>query len=126
MQKGLGMAAVEEAQQTFGETIRSLRRKHDLTQRGLASELGIDFTYLSKLENDRGERPSEKLVREIARRLGVDPEELLALAGRVPAELGERAQSDLAFARLLRRLPNMSEPELRKIYRQAELDKPSK
>jgi len=126
MQKGLEMATSEETHQTFGETIQRLRREHKLTQRDLAAELGIDFTYLSKLENDRGERPSEKLVRELAPRLGADPEELLALAGRVPGELGKRAQTDLTFARLLRRLPSMSEPELRKIYRQAKLDQPSK
>ena len=120
------MATSEETQQTFGETIQRLRREHKLTQRELAAKLGIDFTYLSKLENDRGERPSEKLVRELAPRLGADPEELLALAGRVPGELGKRAQTDLTFARLLRRLPSMSEPELRKIYHDAKLDRPSK
>lgn len=112
-------------QETFGATIQRLRRLHDLTQRQLASELGIDFTYLSKLENDRGEKPSEKIVRELAVRFEVDPEELLALAGRLPGELGERAKDDVTFARLLRRLPSMSDPELEKIYKQAKLKKPS-
>lgn len=113
-------------QETFGQTIQRLRREHDLTQRELATELGIDFTYLSKLENDRGERPSEKVVRQLASRFGVDPEELLALAGRLPDQLGERAKDDLTFARLLRRLPSMSDPELEKIYKQAKVEHPKK
>lgn len=80
-------------------------------------------TYLSKLENDRGERPSENLVRDLAHHLETDAEELLALAGRVPGELGEMAQADIAFARLLRRLPHMTKSELNKIYRQAKSDR---
>jgi HTH-type transcriptional regulator, competence development regulator len=118
------MAENHESQETFGETIRRLRRETGLTQRQLAGELQIDFTYLSKLENGRGERPSERLVRGLAQRLDTDAEELLALAGRVPEEIGELAQSDLAFARLLRRLPQMDKGELEKIYKQAKV-KPS-
>ncbi|MFT3864589.1 MAG: helix-turn-helix transcriptional regulator [Solirubrobacterales bacterium] len=118
------MAENDESQETFGETIRRLRRETGLTQRQLAGELQIDFTYLSKLENGRGERPSERLVRGLARRLDTDAEELLALAGRVPEEIGELAQNDLAFARLLRRLPQMDKGELEKIYKQAKV-KPS-
>ena len=115
------MSEKDRPQESFGETIGRLRREQGLTQRLLAEELGIDFTYLSKLENDRGERPSEKLVRALAERLGVDSEELLAQAGRVPEEIGELAQKDLTFARLLRRLPQMDDGELKKIYRQAKV-----
>ena len=118
------MAEKDEAQETFGETIKRLRREQGLTQRQLAGELKIDFTYLSKLENGRGEKPSEKLVRGLAKRLRADPEELLALAGRVPEEIGELAQRNLSFARLIRRLPQMSDRELEKIYKEANV-KPS-
>lgn len=118
------MTEKDEAHETFGETIRRLRQERKLTQRTLAAELGIDFTYLSKLENDRGERSSEKLVRALAERLDTDAEELLAKAGRVPEELGNLAQRDVTFARLLRRLPEMSEGELEKIYRHANVKPP--
>jgi HTH-type transcriptional regulator, competence development regulator len=120
------MAKDKEKPADFGATIQALRKEHGLTQRELAGELGIDFTYLSKLENNRGERPSEKLVRQLAERLEADVEELLALAGRMPEELGELAQADVTFARLLRRLPNMDEADLRKVYRQAKVDPPGK
>ena len=78
----------------------------------------------SKVENERGERPGEELVRRLAELLGADPEELLALAGKVPPELRDRAQGDPEFARFLRRLPTASERELRALYRGLKMDQP--
>ena len=107
------------AELSFGETIKKLRRECDLTQRQVAEKVGIDVTYLSKLENGRGEMPSEKLIRELSSVLDADPEELLALAGRVPNEIRELALADVDFARFLRKIPEMDEPERRKLYRRA-------
>src|SRR5437588_5353239 len=90
--------------ETFGQRIKRRRRECGLTQRQVADKLDIDFTYLSKLENDRGEPPGEKTVRALADALQEDEEELLALAGKVPEGLRDRAQRDVAFARLVRRL----------------------
>jgi hypothetical protein len=50
-----------------------------------------------------------------------DAEELLALAGKLPPELRERAVEDRQFALLLRRLPNLSEEKLKQIYQSAEV-----
>lgn len=99
--------------ETFGRLIQRLRRERGLTQRQLAASLGLDFTYLSKVENDRGEPPGEETVRKLAEVLETDDEELLALAGKVPAALKARAQKDVEFARFLRRLPAASETEIR-------------
>jgi transcriptional regulator with XRE-family HTH domain len=103
--------------ETFGHRIQRLRRELSLTQRQVAEELGLDFTYLSKLENDRGEPPGEETVRNLAAILKTDEEELLALAGKVPTELRARALRDVEFARFLRRLPNASDKELREMYK---------
>ncbi len=118
-----------EADQTsteisFGRRIQQLRRGKGLTQRKVAAELGIDFTYLSKLENDRGEPPGEQTVRGLARLYGADPEELLARAGKIPAELRQRASKDREFALLLRRLPTLSDEELQQVYRSAGVTRP--
>ncbi len=109
---------------SFGKRIRELRRAKGLTQRQVAAELGIDFTYLSKLENDRGEPPGEETVRRLARLYGADPEDLLALAGKVPLELRRKAAHDREFALLLRRLPRLSDEELRRVYRSAGVRRP--
>lgn len=111
-------------EETFGQRIKRRRRELGFTQRQVADELEIDFTYLSKLENDRGEPAGEKTVRRLAAVLRDDEEELLALAGKVPEELRDRAQQDLAFARLLRRLPDVPNRELQDIYRRLNIDRP--
>jgi HTH-type transcriptional regulator, competence development regulator len=111
-------------EETFGQRIKNKRRALGLTQRQVAAELEIDFTYLSKLENDRGEPPGEKTVRRLAVVLHEDAEELLALAGKVPESLRDRAQQDVAFARLLRRLPDVRNEDLQKIYEQLNIKPP--
>jgi HTH-type transcriptional regulator, competence development regulator len=101
------LVASAPGSETFGARIRRLRHQNGLTQRQLAARVGIDFTYLSKLENDQqGQSPGEDLVGRLAEELDVDPEELLALAGKVPVDLlRSRAREDPEFARSLRRLP---------------------
>ncbi|MEA5533493.1 helix-turn-helix transcriptional regulator [Crocosphaera sp. XPORK-15E] len=71
--------------QSFGQLIRQARKKKGYSQRELANELGIDFTYLSKLENDRANySPKENKIRQLASHLELDAEELIFLSGRLP------------------------------------------
>ena len=86
---------------TFGQTIRDLRKakRPPLTQRELAERVaermrdddrrGFDFTYLSKIENDRLPPPSAAAIIALAEELDADPDDLLALADKAPADLGE-------------------------------------
>ncbi|OJV91584.1 MAG: hypothetical protein BGO39_20625 [Chloroflexi bacterium 54-19] len=72
----------------LGERLKELRREHKLTQRQLADKIGVDFTYLSKIENDRLEHtPSIKTLQDLARVLEVDELELMELADKVPTSL---------------------------------------
>ena len=69
-----------EALRKLGARIRHLRRKRAMTQRDLSFD-GCSYSYLARIEaGDR--RPSPRVLIEIARRLGVSPEEL---TGEVPA-----------------------------------------
>jgi transcriptional regulator with XRE-family HTH domain len=103
--------------ESFGQRIQRLRRLRGLTQRQAAAQLGIDFTYLSKLENDRGEPPGEDTIRGLAHLLQADEEMLLAMAGKVPPGLRDRAQRDIEFARFLRLLPGIPDAGMREIYK---------
>jgi transcriptional regulator with XRE-family HTH domain len=38
---------------TFGERIRELRKASGLTLRALPGKVGVNFTYLSKIENGK-------------------------------------------------------------------------
>ncbi len=70
---------------SFGKLIRQARKAKGYSQRELAVLLQVDFTYLSKLENDRAEyAPKEEVIRSLARHLDLNEEELIFLAGRIP------------------------------------------
>ncbi len=101
----------------FGRRIKDLRRERGISQRSLAQLLGIDFTYLSKLENAKAEPPSEETVTRMATLLEVDSHELLGLAGKVPADLKRRAANDPIFAMLLRDLSLMTDDEVHVLRR---------
>ena len=79
----------------LSERIRALRKEAQMSQRLLAEKIDIDFTYLSKIENQRVAPPSEKVLkataRELAAALELDEQELAdeltILAGKVPSDL---------------------------------------
>lgn len=59
-----------------------------MTLRALAEKTGVDFTYLSKIENDKvGYLPSADTIRTLASALNAEPLELLELADKIPPEL---------------------------------------
>ena len=77
-------------EQTFGEVIRATRKEKGYSQRELARQIGLDFTYLSKLENNRADYPpKENVIRIIAQKLDLNEEELVFLAGRIPQKDSE-------------------------------------
>jgi len=78
---------------TFGERLRELRKERDLSQKVLARKVAINFTYLSKIENERldfAQFPSEELICKLAAALETEEDELLILAKKVPAKIKER------------------------------------
>lgn len=88
---------------TFGERIRELRKAKALSQRELAARVearlrgqdhgGFDFTYLSKIENKRLPPPSTQAILALAGELDGDADELMALAAKAPADVGETLRS---------------------------------
>lgn len=72
--------------QTFGKVIRQARKDKEYSQRELAKLISVDYTYLSKLENDHaGYPPSEDVIESLARHLDLTErkDELRRLAGRI-------------------------------------------
>lgn len=93
------------AESGFGEYLRGLRKHAGLSQRELAQQARIDFTYLSKIENSRVDPPGEATMRALALALGVDAEALLARARKMPRDLKNLvAQGSTEKALLLRRI----------------------
>ena len=72
----------------FADILRYLRRQEGISIKGLAPELGVDYTYLSKLEN-RKATPSEDVVGRVATYFDYDKDHLLLAAGKIPADVLE-------------------------------------
>jgi len=89
---------------TFGGSIKKLRKSRRMTQRELADCLGVSFTYISKIENDKLEvLPSEEKIRKMAEVLGTNDEELLDLAGKLNLKQLQRVAKDVPQAGVLLR-----------------------
>lgn len=87
---------------TFGEALRELRRKHGLSQRDLAEKTGLDFSYISKLENDRNPPPAADTIVKICKELEEPPEKLLALTGKIPTDIKQTISASPAAQVFLR------------------------
>src|SRR5437016_5210996 len=77
----------------FGERVRQLRQERKLTLRGLAAKIGVGFTYLSKVENEKldfADYPSTPMICKLAKALEADEDELLLLAERIPERIRKR------------------------------------
>ncbi|APZ90740.1 helix-turn-helix domain-containing protein [Fuerstiella marisgermanici] len=97
---------------TVGQRIREIRKERNMTQRQLAEKVGINFTYLSRVENDRldaEQTPREDTLQKIAKALQADADELLLLARRIPDTYRERI---LAKPGIFRRIIQMSDSDL--------------
>ena len=73
--------------ETFGERVRRGRGEKQITLRKFAEMLGVSPTYVSQIERDEFKPPVETKIREIARILGDDEDEMIALADKVPSDL---------------------------------------
>ena len=77
----------------------------------LAMAAGVDFTYLSKIENDKaGYLPGADTIRTLAGLLDVDPLELLVLADKLPPEL-QGISEDAKARRFFQRAKEIASPE---------------
>jgi transcriptional regulator with XRE-family HTH domain len=98
---------------TFGERLRQLRRAQHVNQRTLAARVGIDFTYLSKVETGAMPPPSADTIVRLADALGADPDALLLLAGKVPQDLVPIITRSPQWPAFLRAIRDLADDELR-------------
>ncbi len=104
--------------QGFGATVRRLREERQIGLRQFAKRIGVSATYLSKIERDELPPPAEDRVKEIARLLEQDTDELLALAGKVASDLNEIIRRrPREMASFLRRAGSLSEKEIEQLMK---------
>lgn len=117
---------------TFGQTLQKIRREKKLTQRGIAQTIEMDFSYFSKLENDRFDsKPTRETIEKIADALGCTPAErteLLAAAGRIDQDLEKiivAAQTRPEMNKLFRAAINLPREEIEDIINNLKKDQKS-
>jgi HTH-type transcriptional regulator, competence development regulator len=109
---------------TLGEYLRAARealREADprYSVRGVAERVGIEASYLSKVERDIGSPPSEETLVRLAAELELDADVVLALAGKVSADLRDaiRKRPQL-FGELIRELKDMPDRAVLRLVRE--------
>jgi transcriptional regulator with XRE-family HTH domain len=97
---------------TFGERLRQLRLAQHMNQRALAARVGIDFTYLSKIENERMAPPSAETIVKLAQALHASADELLLLANKVPEDIKPVIIQAPLWPAFLRSISDLTDDEL--------------
>ena len=109
---------------TLGAYLRTIReglraKDKSFSVRKVAQRIGVEPSYLSKIERDQVPPPSEAAIRRLAKELGEDPDLLLAMAGKVSRDLQSiilgRPQ---LFAELLRQLKDMPDHAILTVVRE--------
>lgn len=79
-------------EEAFGLVLRDLRRERAMSQETLALESQLDRTFISLLE--RGLRqPSLTTILQLAKPLGLSPEDLVAAVSKVLYQPGEARET---------------------------------
>jgi transcriptional regulator with XRE-family HTH domain len=105
---------------TFGQKILSLRKAKHLSQRDLATRAKVNFSYISKIENEKldfGDYPSEELILKLAKIFEADADDLLILAKKVPEAIRRRV---LQRPEVFRRLAMLDDETLDGVMRSIE------
>ena len=108
----------------FGSYMREQReRKRQenpaFSVRKVAAQIGVQPSYISKVERGEVAPPSEATIIRWAAVLGEDPDMLLALAGKVSADLRAAiVRRPKLFAQLIRELKDAPDHALLRIVRE--------
>ena len=69
-----------------GNELRKLRKQKGMGIKTASKELGVSYTYLSRVENEH-RTPSPALVKKLSSLYGVETEELLAKLHHLPPDI---------------------------------------
>lgn len=99
------------------ETLREGDRRYSLRQ--VAQRVAIEPSFLSKVERGESPPPSEDTLRRLAADLQVDADTVLALAGKVSADLqAVIRRRPMLFAALIRELKDLPDHAVLRLVRE--------
>lgn len=72
----------------FSTLLKQLRKKKGMSIKKLAVDLGVNYTYISKLENSKVS-PSSAVINKFANYFDYNADELTVIAGKIPEDIKE-------------------------------------
>jgi transcriptional regulator with XRE-family HTH domain len=122
---------------SFGKTLRRIRVAKGVTQREVAHAMGMDYSYFSRLENDRFDsNPTRETIDKLAEALKCTDEErgeLLAQAGRLNEDMekvariaSKRPELGQLFQAAVKLSPNKIDEILKKVNAEVEANRKTK
>ncbi len=100
----------------FGQMLREKRLAKGFSLRKFAQLVGVSPTYLSQVEQGNVQPPTAERVKRMAELLGENPDEWIALAGRVPEDLPQIIHSHpREIPELLREASGLTAQQLQRL-----------
>jgi len=115
---------MSERTESLGSFLRDRREALRATDPGfsvrrVAQRVGVEPSYLSKVERGEAAPPSEETLARIAAELGLDRDLVLALAGKVSSDLQETIRRrPRLFAQLIRDLRDLPDHAVLRVVRE--------
>ena len=111
------MTRFGEAATATRQRLRETDRRYSLRQ--VARRIGVEPSYLSKVERGQVAPPSEATTVRLAKELGQDPDVFLAMAGKVSRDLQDViCRRPALFAELIRQLKDAPDHAILHIVRE--------
>ncbi|TNC82806.1 MAG: XRE family transcriptional regulator [Oleiphilus sp.] len=102
---------------TRRELLKDADRRYSLRQ--VAGRVGIEPAYLSKIERNEVPPPGEETIKKISRDLELDPDVMLAMAGKISSDLQEIIRKrPLLFSKMLRALKEAPDHAILEVVRE--------
>lgn len=98
---------MNEQNKSFGQLLKKIRRSKEISQRELAEKVGVDFSYISKVENDRIPPPAADTIVKISNVLNMPSELLLFSSGKVSTDITEAISSSEAALKFMNEVKMM-------------------
>jgi len=103
---------------TFGEHIRQWREERRVGLRRFAKAIGVSATFISKMERGEGAVRGEKKISKLDVYFGKNPDELLAMADKVAADVLAIIVKQPASARFIREYAHLTKEQWEALARQ--------
>lgn len=105
---------------SFGEELRKKRLAKGFSLRKFAELVNVSPTYLSQVEQGNVDPPTAERVRRMAELLDENPDQWIALAGRMPDDIPAILKKQpVALPELLREVDGMTPEQLQRLREQA-------